>query len=180
MLSDAELVDAREAEAIGQLRVYVSNRTLVEFERRTLDQRVIRRKIEDRSEDRQEGLRTNRNKTGAILDEDLINGARRLWVIFDLSCASHDCAYGFVQTEDGRYRLQEIPVREGATSKVFRQCQIKRHEMKMGKLKSVSDSNAVYKLNRKSKNRPKTVFLEVKKSDRRRVRRRSRAEPGVD
>ena len=46
-----------------------------------------------------------------------------------------------------------------------------RFELKPGKLRSLSDANAVYRLERKRKKRPKTVFLEVKRKRRKRTNR---------
>jgi hypothetical protein len=83
-----------------------------------------------------------------------------------------------VQTEDGRYRLVHAPEREGyAAPKVYRGWVGKRRQMKRGHLRSLGEANTVYRLDRGS--RPRTVFLEVKRDIRKRIRDTSEHEPGV-
>ncbi len=161
--------------------MYVSNRTIPVYERQELEARRIGREIEDRSEKNRLRRPINRHKSGVIVAEDLRNGAPQLWVSFSRTCREIECAYAFVQTEDGRYRLAELPTRwDGEETTVYRSCVIKRHQMKLGKLRALSDANAVYRLERKRKKRPKTVFLEYVKSSRDRVDDRVDPESGND
>lgn len=181
ILGDNVLVEAKEKESLDNLRVYVSNRTITVYERKEFDKRVIRREIEDQSQKKELRRTLTRRKTGGYVGEDLLNGARRIWVSFDRRCRDPDCAYGFVQTEDGRYRLVTLPERADYDApNAFRSCRIKRHRLELGNLRSLSDNNPVYKLKRKKKKRPKTIFLEVKKKKKKRTEGENQAEPGFD
>lgn len=179
VLGDSALRDAEARGALNDLGVYVSNRTIPLYERDEMSQTRVGREIEDRSRKGRLRRPIGRNATGLIVDEDLHNGARRLWISFSRTCREKDCAYGFVQTEDGRYRLMTLPERDDYDkASVYRGCVIDRHELKPGKLRALSDANAVYRLERKNKKRPKTVFLEVKRSRRKRTNDRSDPERG--
>jgi hypothetical protein len=182
VLSDSELNRAKKEESLTMLRVYVSNRMITVYGRDELNQTVIRREVNERRRARLDKRKLGRNKAGGIIEEDLRNGARNLWITWDARCGSKDCAYGFVQTEDGRYRLVELPEREEFSKPVvFRSCTIKRHKMHLEKLRSLSDLNGVYKLKRKRKRkRHKTVFLEYKKRRQVRKTRRTEREPGLN
>lgn len=179
VLGDGALREASKRNALNDLGVYVSNRTIPVYERDEMSQTRVGREIEDRSRKGRLRRPIGRNATGLIVGEDLRNGARRLWISFSRTCRDNECAYGFVQTEDGRYRLVDLPEREDYEKvSVFRSCMIGRHEMKHGKLKALSDANPVYRLERKNKKRPKTVFLEVKRSRSKRTDDRSDPERG--
>lgn len=181
ILSDGELNKARQKDAVDRIRVYVSHRTIPVYERKEMEQTLIRREIQDRSQKERDRRPISRNLTGGIVGQDVLNGQPRLWVSFSRSCSSVECAYGFVRTEGGRYHLVNLPVRdEFDPPNVYRSCRIKRHKMEHGKLKALSDANAVYKLKRRRKKRPKTVFLEVKKSADRRVKDTVNPEDGFD
>lgn len=179
VLGNAALSDAKSRDKFQDLGVYVSHRTVPVYERDEFSQTRVDRTIEDNS--RQGRLRRpiGRNAVGLIVDEDIRNGARRLWISFSRTCRDTKCAYGFVQTEDGRYRLADLPVREDyEKSSVFRSCVLKRQKLKPGKLRALSDANAVYRLERKRKKRPKTVFLEVKRTNKRRTNEKVDPESG--
>ena len=170
ILGDSALRDAKARDKFQDLGVYVSHRTIPVYERDEFSQKRVDRTIEDNSRKGRLRVLLGRNLVGLIVDEDLRNGARRLWVAFDRSCRDAKCAFGFVQTEDGRYRLVDLPVRDDyEESSVYRSCVMKRQELKPGKLRALSDANAVYRLERKRKKRPKTVFLEVKRTTKRKT-----------
>ncbi len=179
ILGDAALNDARSQDKFQDLGVYVSNRMIPVYERNDLRQKRVDRRIRDDSENSILDRPVGRNLVGLIVAEDLRNGARRLWISFSRSCREIQCAYGFVQTEDGRYRFVDLPVRENYDkSSVYRTFKLKRHELKLGKIRALSDANPVYRLERKRKKRPKTVFLEVKRTNKRRTRRQRDPETG--
>ncbi len=179
ILGRRDLQDALERDAFNQLGVYVTHRTLPVYKRNDSSSKRISRRIEDRSRDSELYKRINRNDVGLIVHHDHLNGAHRLYVSFKPSCREPDCAYEFVQTEDGRYRLVDLPDRSDYDEKkVYRTFEWDRHELKLGKLRSLSDANAVYRLERKRKKRPKTVFLEVKRTRKKRTDRRFEAEGG--
>ncbi len=182
VLSDAALRDAQARDKFQDLGVYVSHRTIPVYERDEFSQKRVDRTIEDNSRKGRLRRPIGRNAVGLIVSEDLRNGARRLWVTFSRTCREVECAYGFVQTEDGRYRLVDLPERQDyEKSSVYRSCVIKRHQLKLGKLRALSDANAVYRLERKPKRmkkRPKTVFLEVKRTNKRRTNEKVDPESG--
>jgi len=175
ILGPSNLQSARDSGAFNQLGVYVSHRTIAVWERDEGASKRVGREIDDRSMEGRLRQPIGRNDAGLIVGEDLRNGAWRLWISFDPGCGTVECAYGFVQTEDGRFRLVDLPEREAYDTKtVYRSLLMDRHEMKQGKLRALSDANAVFRLERKNKKRPKTVFLEVK------IKRRKRTNERVD
>ncbi len=171
ILGPSDLKDARERDAFNRLGVYVSNRTIPVYSRDGMRSKRVGREIEENSRDDDLKATVGRNDVGLIVGEDLRNGAWRLWVSFDPACRDTDCAHGFVQTEDGRFRLVDLADRTDYESvKVYRSIVMDRHEMETGKLRGLSDANAVYRLPRKKKKkRPKTVFLEMKLKRRKRT-----------
>lgn len=180
-LRDAELDEARQQESLAQLRVYPSNRTISVYDEPIARTITVDREIRQRStNDRRKRILTL-DTPGAIIAEAELNGARLLWVTFDRSCVVPECAYGWVQTEDGRYRLVHVPEREGfAPPVVYRGWVGKRRKMTRGNLYQLAEANTVYRIKRKKKKRRvRTVFLEVKKDIRKRVRGQSETEPGV-
>jgi hypothetical protein len=162
-LIDADIDPARRLpDGTAALYVYPSNRTIILYDRDDAALRRLGRQI-DIDVDKERLNRTlTRNTAGAIVDEDLSNGARRIWVTFELDrCAERECALGFVQTEDGRYRLHYVPeIDYYKPPMVHRDCVLKKRRMKVGNMKSLSEPNKVYILKRRKK--AKTVFLEVK------------------
>lgn len=179
ILGRSDLQDAMDSDALNQLGVYVTHRTIPVYRRNDSTQTRVGRTIETRSADDVLDRPIKRNDTGLIIDHDLRNGRNRLWVSFSPRCREIECSYGFVQTEDGRFRLVDLPDRdEYKSKKVYRTFVRDRYELKHGKLKSLSDANAVYRLERKRKKRPKTVFLEVKRRRRKQTRRRRDPEGG--
>lgn len=177
-LLDEDLNDAREQQSLERLRVYPSHRTISVYDEPTSGTITVSRQIRERStRDRRKRILTI-DTSGAIVGEDVLNGAALLWITFDRSCAEAGCAYGFVQTEDGRYRLVHVPERDGyAPPKVYRGWVGQRRQMKRGHLHALSEANTVYRFERRS--RPRTVFLEVKKAIRKRIRDTSEHESGV-
>jgi hypothetical protein len=177
-LLDEDLAEAKAQESLGRLRVYPSNRTISVYDEPMSETITVSREIRQRStRDRRKRILTL-DTSGAIIEEELLNGAALLWITFDRTCVEAGCAYGFVQTEDGRYRLVHVPEREGfAAAKVYRGWVAKRRQMKRGNLRSLAEANTVYRFERRS--RPRTVFLEVKRNVRKRVRPQSEREPGV-
>ena len=104
-----------------------------------------------------------------------------LWVIFDPRCSEPACAYGFVQTEDGRYRLVAIPPLAGhkPNPPVYRGLKWKRRLMTKGKLASLAEANEVY-LVKKNNGKILTVELEVKKVVEQRSRTKTGRSRGID
>jgi hypothetical protein len=177
-LADVDLEEARQTESLGKLRVYPSNRTISNYDEPALRTVVVSREIKQSSRRERNKVILRRNTSGAIVGESLLNGQKLLHVTFSRQCSEPACAYGFVQLEDARYVLVQVPEREGyAPAKVYRSLVLKRHLMKPGQVRSLSDANRVYKLQRRR--RALVVFLEVKRSNRDRVEERATRETGV-
>lgn len=165
-LVDAELARPRAADDLASLYPLVSNRMIVTYDRSGARETQAGRTIKDRSVGRQLKRVLNRNRRGLIIEETVRNGAPMLWVTFEpRKCTTRSCAFGFVRTDDGRYRLALLPKQEGfSTPKVYRGIVSERRQLKLGKLRSLADANAVYRLERKKKaKRQPTIFLELKK-----------------
>jgi hypothetical protein len=177
-LRDAELKEARDQQSLGRLRVYPSNRTVSVYDEDADKSVTVSSEIRQRTSRVRRKRILKLSTEGAIVGEDQLNGAPLLWVTFDGQCMEPACAYGFVRTEDGRYRLVHVPERVGfAPPKVHRGIAVKRRRMTRGNLRALAEANAVYRVLRRSG--PKTVFLEVKKDIRKRTRGSSEREPGV-
>ena len=130
ILSEREIEDARRRSAVPELGVYVSHRTVPVYERSEMHAKRIGREIDERSRRGRLRRPIGKNDMGLIVDEDLRNGARRLWVSFSLECRDRACSYGFVRGEDGRFHLVSLPERaDYDVSKVFRSVVMGRHEM---------------------------------------------------
>lgn len=177
-LADVDLEEAREAESLDALRVYPSNRMISNYDEPALRTVVVSREIRQRSRRERQKVILRRSTSGAIVGEDKLNGQRLLYVTFDRQCSEPACAYGFVQLEDARYVLVHVPEREGyAPAKVYRSLVLKRHRMKPGHVRALSDANRVFKLQRRR--RALVVFLEVKRANQDRVDERAKRESGV-
>ena len=156
-----ERIDKRE-QATEALRVYVSKRLIVLYEADDRNNTYEVDRTINTSQDRQL-LRviTGRSTMGQIIDKEERNGAPMLWVTFSSRCNDKDCAYGFVQAEDGVFRLTVVPEREG-----FRKPGVyyrnERKPMELGKLLSLAEKNNVY-LFKKKNGKIRTIDLIVKK-----------------
>ena len=165
--SEFERIEKRE-QAVEDLRVYVSRRLVVNYELED-DASTYEVDREIRTSREQQLLKViiGKRTKGLVIDTDERNGAPLLWVTFSARCQDKDCAYGFVQTEDGVFRLTDVPEREGYKQpKAHYICPAR--PMEVGKLKSLAEKNDVYVWkNRRGK--VATIDLIVKKrSDRRR------------
>jgi len=177
-LLDADLDEARGQGSLEALRVYPSHRTISVYDEPDTRMVTVDREIRQRSTKERRKRILTIDTPGAIVAEAELNGAKLLWVTFDRTCTTPECAYGFVQTEDGRYRLVHVPEREGFAAPVVHRGWVgKRRKMTRGNLYQLAEANTVYRTKRKK--RVRTVFLEVKKDIRKRVRGQSTREPGV-
>ena len=181
ILSDRRLAEAEAGGAGDVLRVYVSHRTITVYDRGVIDEKTVRKQIDERKLKDRLKVKLGRNDSGVLVEEELKNGERLLWIGFDRRCRQRACAFGFVHTEDGRYRLVQLPERDGyGKPYVYRSVKIKRHKMRPGRLRALSDANEVYELKRRRKRSNRTVFLEFKLREQDRVRTRGEDIPGVD
>lgn len=156
-----ERIDTRER-ATEALRVYVSKKLVVIYELSD-DQATyeIDKTINTSSEQNILRVIIDKNTKGVIIDKEEKNGAPLLWVTFNSKCKDKNCAFSFVQTEDGVFRLNSAPDRDGYKKpKVYFKTEKK--EMKHGKLKSLAEKNDVF-LWKNKREKIFTIDLIVKK-----------------
>ena len=162
--SEFERIDKQE-QATQDLRVYVSKRAVIVYEADTRDATYEVDRSINTSQDRQL-LRViiAPGTMGQIIDKEDRNGAPLLWVTFSGRCAEKDCAYGFVQAEDGVFRMTQVPEREGYLEpKVYyKRDNNEKKLLALNKLRSLAEKNDVYVLTKKN-GKTKTIDLIVKK-----------------
>ena len=156
-----ERIDKQE-QAVEALRVYVSKKLVVLYE--LDDDRAtyqVDKTVRTSSEERVLKVIIGRNTRGLIIDTDEKNGAPLLWVTFSTRCKDKDCAYGFVQSEDGVFRLAVVPELDGYKEpKPYYKREKK--PLKLGKLQSLAEKNDVY-LWKNWRDKIKTIDLIIKK-----------------
>ncbi len=102
-----------------------------------------------------------RGRPGAIVASEVRDGAPVLWVSFDAACGTADCAFGFVQSDDSRFRLFQVPAFAGySRATVYRKRVAPRKAMQPTALYSSNSSTSVYFTMRGA---TLSVALEVKK-----------------
>ncbi|MEE9383239.1 MAG: hypothetical protein V3V08_07480 [Nannocystaceae bacterium] len=166
---------------VKRLRVYPSKKLIVMYEKTARDGSYeVTRRIEE-SERRDEVKHVIPKSTaGQVIDRGERNGAQLLWVTFDPACDDKSCAFGWVQTESGRFRLSILPAREGARDPVpYRGCKRKRKKLAPGKMASLAEMNDVYLL-RKRNGKVRTVELEVFKITDKGVNTKVQRSRGID
>lgn len=181
-LSPKELAKVTTEAGIAPLRVYTERKLIALYSEESVDKSFnVDRKITEESDKVVDKQITTRNTAGLILDVDELNGKPLLFVTFDASCKTRECAYQFVETEDGRYRLAEVPKREGYAEDppTYRACVWKKRRLGKGKLASLAEANEVY-LVKKNNGKILTMTLEVKKVTNDRTQTRTRRNRGIE
>lgn len=156
-----ERIEKRE-QATEDLRVYVSKKLVVLYE---LEDDAatyeVDKTINTSSEQNLLRVIIAKNTKGLIIDTEDRNGAPLLWVTFNSKCKDKDCSFGFVQTEDGVFRLHSVPERDGyKKGKAYFKNEKK--QMALGKLKSLAEKNDVF-LWKNKRDKIFTIDLIVKK-----------------
>jgi outer membrane lipoprotein SlyB len=109
-------------------------------------------------------VEVNRTRPGAIVAVETLEGQPALWVTFDDECTVRDCAFGFVRTEDGKYRLFHVPLLPGYSEPaVFRKRIAPNKAMEKTRIFSKSKGASVYFTMR---GQIASIALEVKKQKR--------------
>lgn len=105
-LHEGDLAGTANPQAREQVRVYPSDRMVTVYEQSP---------GADEADPTQQMLKVvvGRDTAGAIVGEDDRDGRRRLWITFDPTCREAECAFGFVESDDGGYVLADAPSREG-------------------------------------------------------------------
>lgn len=178
---------SNEADIVG-LRVYPQRRTIVVYDEKLTDQQYDVEGTIQQSSDRQQIKRILKpNTAGLIVALDKLNGKRLLWVTFSPRCSEPDCSFGFVEVENGRYRLIVIPDRpvqapetmQLEKPRVYRGTVRKKRKMNKGKVASLAEANEVY-LVKKRNGKVLTVDLVVKKKERDRTQKVIIKDEGID
>ncbi len=171
-LTAGELAQLDERAAATSVRVYVSKRLVAEYPELALERTVaVDREIRVRTRERPLREIVGRGTAGQVVARDGVNGAPRLWIAFAGACEASACAYGFVETEDGRYRLASLPSRvEYREAAGYRGAVRERRRLQPGRRESLGERNEVLVLRRGE--RALTVELEIKKDSRERRRAR--------
>lgn len=108
-------------------------------------------------------VEVNRKLPGAVVKREELDGQPVLWVTFDERCNEVECAYGFVRTTDGLFRLFQVPPLSGyGEPEVYRKRVAPRKTMERTKIYSRTDATAVYFSTR---GHAVSVGLEIKKSE---------------
>jgi hypothetical protein len=159
--AEFERIEKRER-ATEELRVYVSKKLVVVYE--LSDDAAtyeVDKTINTSSEQNILRVIIDKSTKGVIIDSEEKNGAPLLWVTFNSKCKDKNCAFSFVQTEDGVFRLNSVPDRDGYKKpKVY--FKNEKNDMKLGKLKSLAEKNDVF-LWKNKREKIFTIDLIVKK-----------------
>lgn len=155
----------RSDPSLSKLRVYPSSDFIVVYGRAlTNDLSVSGRAGTVDTEYRAERVEipVSRSRPGIIVDMDTHDNAARAWVSFASSCATKDCAFGFIQGVDGRFRLAQVPVQPGYSAPiVYRKRISPRKVMEPTTLYSKTKTTSIY-FTRRGASLP--VALEIKKT----------------
>jgi len=158
-----------------ELRVYPKRLLISDYPEVTesVTRDVTRRKVVERGAKKPRERKIHRRDQGKVLAVDTLNGMPRLWVSFYSDCAEAACAYGFVETEHGRYSLVSVPELEGYKEpRSFRRNRLKRNRLKRMRLRSMVEINEVMAARRRS-GKGKSIDLQIRK-DRWRPTRKQR------
>lgn len=106
-----------------------------------------------------------RNTPGLVIDEDQLNGMRRLWVTWDSDCLDRSCAYGFVFTGPlDRFSLVDVPaIADYKPAVSYRRLRLGRNKMRLQKQRSLAEINEVLAVKRRRNGKVLTVNLQVLK-----------------
>jgi hypothetical protein len=181
-LKPEELEKVKTQSGVDPLRVYTSERLVTTWvEGQVNEQFEVDRQIREASARLRIKNVTTKTDSGLILKIEDLNGMPLLWVTFSATCNEPACAFGFVQTEDGLYRLFKSPPLEGYAdpANYYKWLWKKKRLMKLGKMKSLGEANDVL-VNKKRNGTLRTIHLEVIKVVDDRTRTRTRRSGGVD
>jgi hypothetical protein len=166
-LTPDELERIQTEAGISPLRVYTSKKVISynEFDAKNQEYSVQKTIRESTTKRGYNGLIT-KNDSGLILAIGEQNGATALRVTFDARYPKPEDALVFVQTEDGKYRLHEVPQRAGYKPPVnyvgWKTKKSNKRRLKLGKMRSLAEANEVLLL-KKRRGKLITIELQVKK-----------------
>lgn len=109
-----------------------------------------------------------KSSPGIIVGIGEFNAVPLLWVSFSSNCVKIECSFGFVQTEDHRFKLMLLPNAVGANAVsgiVYYRHRRTANIMRKGKKRDFGEVNEIYILRRR--HRSFWIHLEIDASDRR-------------
>lgn len=171
-LAPAELAELQRLDPeYAQLRVFPS-RALLSYYRQLGDPRrveVTHAWIKERGVSRPHERVVGREAAGKIVAVESLSSMPLLWVTFFADCAEKSCAFGFVQTELGRYSLVSVPALAGFQEPTsYRRNRLRRNALRLSRQRSLAELNEVLAAVRGS-GRRLTIDLQVRKSTFRRT-----------
>ncbi|MBL4683463.1 MAG: hypothetical protein JKY37_02645 [Nannocystaceae bacterium] len=180
-LTPKELARVQTEAGVQPLRVYTERKLISLYPADEKNEQFeVSRDIRETTRQDQLKKIVTKNTAGLILKIEERNGAPLLWVTFEPGCTAVDCAYGFVQTEDGRYRLADVPDRPSfADPTIYRSCVWKKRKLRAGRMKSLQESNDIL-LVKKNNGKLLTIVLTVKKIVDDRTRTRTDRAKGIE
>jgi len=159
-------IQARDPD-LQMIRVYPSAKFIAVYSRGLGEDYDIERSqgaVVNTFEARRIEIPITRKVLGAILELERKGDSLLIWVSFDTECQERSCSFGFIQTEDGLYRLYQTPTIENyAEPFVYRKRISRRKRMKKTKVFSRSRSEPVYFTTRGI---TASVVLEIKRQER--------------
>lgn len=168
-LAGGDVAVKRPRSELARLRVYLGRRLRSYYpqEDAPVVFKVETRKLSERGAHRPRVRRISRRVPGMVIAEDTQAGMRRLWVTFSRACDRPSCAYGFVETELGRYSLVAVPALERYKEpRSYRRIRLRRNLLRLARQRSLSEANEVLAVVR-STTRVLTIDLQVRKDRRR-------------
>jgi hypothetical protein len=157
----------REDPKLGKIRVYPTVTYVVVYTRALGDDFRVNSNAGTLNEDvrgRRIEVEVKRSLPGAIVAVDALEDQPLLWITFDDACTAQDCAFGFVRSDDGKFRLCHVPLLPGYSEPtVFRKRLAPRKMMEKTKIFSKSKGASVYFTMR---GQIASIALEVKKRKR--------------
>lgn len=179
-LTPDELERVQTEAGVQPLRVYTGKKLISIYAGENKNEQFnVERDIVESSRGEELEKVVTKNTAGLILKIEEQNGMPLLWVTFESACTTIDCAYGFVQTENGKFRLNKVPDRDGyGDPKIYRYAEWKKRRLKPGRMNSLAEANDVL-LVKKRNGKILTIVLTVKKVIDNKTRRRRDKASGI-
>lgn len=99
----------------------------------------------DRNRNQLYVIRVRKNFPGTIVESKTVHGKRWLWVSYSESCARRSCAFGFVESERGRFSLAQVPRADGyLPATVYRGEFEEETRMQLSRLLSFDEANEIW------------------------------------
>lgn len=152
---------------LEMIRVYPSARFIAVYARGTGEDHDIgadRGELRNSYQAQRLELPISRALRGAILGLETHEDRVIAWVSFDTRCHDRSCAYGFLETEDGLYRLFHVPsLAHYQSPRLYRKRVSRRRRMQKTKIYARSRATPVYFTTR---GLVASVALEIKRQER--------------